>query len=221
MISEKQKYNMTSTILYNVCKYTGTLLRNYVDKCNTHLVGLTCERQNVLTYVCSDFTYEQFGSVFRIMTRQHVTRDEIQKNRHVVRAFGPFSQILVDLAGASASSNIATGLSLSLEAKSIERRAHATAMLNDGVLVCESQERTQVLTQHCRALSLPYLPFRLVFVQGSTEVETPYFQPRQSANDIADSRVKHIEITPIWISLVFMQPCMYQTYIKIYLSSRK
>ena len=60
----------------------------------------------VVEYKCNDFTYEQFGTAFRIMSRAHVSAEEIDQNQALIDYFGPFPRehILVDMANEDADS---------------------------------------------------------------------------------------------------------------------
>ena len=83
------------------------MLATHVEFCNRQATQASSSRESqIVKYQCTNATYDQFGTVFRVMTRQHVTEDEIIENESLLDFFGPFAvaggKILVDLAADAA-----------------------------------------------------------------------------------------------------------------------
>ena len=61
---------------------------------NMMLAGVQLQR--VVTYDVTDgVSFEEFGTVFRIMTRMHVSAEEIISNKNAINLYGPFPNMLV------------------------------------------------------------------------------------------------------------------------------
>jgi len=196
-------------------------------------------RQSVITYECLDASYEDFGTVFRILCRMHVTASELVERKATLDYFLPamkLEDVLVDLSTVPAASSLANleaalepgrrviirippkdlpdlediegvvcgacaadgaGYPVlpdgdgkeavmlphtSLEAKfddlaAAAKKAAEAAAITSGsdheageidaeVICCESAERTQVLVDLARTLNLPYVRFKMIFVEG-------------------------------------------------------
>ena len=151
----------------------------------------------IITYTCHGFSYEEFGTVFRILTRQRVSDTEILTHKAAIDFFGPFKaeHILVELAvdgeeTAGANQDDPGQARRDDTVSSRTRGSKKARVANDGdgklatagggggqnlydtaydteVIVCESEERQQVVMQVAKEFNLPYVPFRIVFVEGT------------------------------------------------------
>ena len=67
------------------------MLATHVEFCNRQATQASSSRESqIVKYQCTNATYDQFGTVFRVMTRQHVTEDEIIENESLLDFFWSF-----------------------------------------------------------------------------------------------------------------------------------
>ena len=81
---------------------TSEPLRNCVEWANRQAEEAGAPRAMVLPYLETTFSYAEFGTVFRILTRQHVSADDLSSHRGCLEYYFPgrlpFESILADLA---------------------------------------------------------------------------------------------------------------------------
>ena len=197
----------------------------------------------VIVYNCMDVSYEAFGTVFKILTRQRVTEMEIFTNQQVLDYFGPFDfrRILMDLAAETPSpgkkeevrsgksdvedeEDMSDGKEMTGNTDGVQKEVRSSEsddseeefdktdettagnsiLFQDRVIVCESPERTTVVNAIAREFDLPYLKFKIVFVEGNwvyTDGDACCGNARfeQNAGDADD--LKDIPLSMIWLSV--------------------
>lgn len=197
-------------------------------------------RPPVIAYACRDATYAEFGTIFRILSRMHVTASELVERQATLDYFLPalrLEDVLIDLATAPPSEtlpvaavlepgrrvivrvppedrptlkdvegvvcgacaedettgacypvlpdgdakeavllphfslepmfdDLAAATKKAAEAAASSASDHEAGETDAEVICCETEERTQVLVELARALDLPYVRFKMVFVEG-------------------------------------------------------
>ncbi|KAL3904666.1 MAG: hypothetical protein SGILL_009979 [Bacillariaceae sp.] len=169
----------------------GTVLDAHVRFTNRQYESNSEELPPVVTYECTNFTFEQFGTVAKILLRSYVHEDEISKHADAIEFFGPFAaeNLLVQLAVESTAVEESkacqkfvqpkvhklTGVADSGDRKPAAKKSKseedtATKEEEDedlAVIVCENESRTQVVAEVAGALGFShYVPFKMVFVHG-------------------------------------------------------
>jgi len=170
----------------------GTKLEEYVRRINNRHQDRDENLPTVIPYCCTKFSYEEFGTVAKILGRAYVNEDNLRKHTRAIRYFGPFenANLLVDLAAkqqplsknddvnnkeeascerfvkppnATTSHRTLFGKkSKTVEAKSQEEKDDLD------VIVCESESRAKVVYNVARLLGLDdYVPFKMLFVEGT------------------------------------------------------
>ena len=197
----------------------------------------------VVKYDCTDASYEQFGTIFRVMTRHHVTEQEIANNQGLLDYYGPFAreQLLIDLAAvpglteeeeANEVNNMSvkqlktfitsSGLQFNdcIEKSELQQRAteaqsalkkksmpssatkssksdaneqtESTEKFDEEVIICESHERAVVVANIAKTLGLPYIPFKMIFIEGDWIY---------SGGDASiGATPEHLPLTIVWLS---------------------
>ena len=174
----------------------GSMLVTAVEWANREASENDEPRSPIVTYTCRDFSYEEFDTVFRILTRQRVGEEAILTHTAAIDFFGPFKadHILVELAVDEANRGAkdepgpvgsAAGSKKPRVTKDNDDGAGGLGGAGGGgkteeprvvneydteVIVCESVERQQVLLHLAKTFSLPYVPFRVVYIEGAVAV---------------------------------------------------
>ena len=167
----------------------GTMLEAHVRFVNQGYEQEDEEPPKVITYACSDFTYEEFGTVAKILLRSYVQEDEIKKHADALDYFGPFAaeNLLVNMAVEQDKTKPPVGSEekscksfvqptdvqdLHAEGKGLAKRVKSDLPADQdtddyGVIVCENESRTKVVYDVARTLGFNnYVPFKMIFVQG-------------------------------------------------------
>ena len=128
----------------------------------------------VVTYECRDFDFDTFDVVNRILNRSYVEEAAILAAKDCLDFFGPFKyeNMLVDLSLEARSSVAPKSAPASKKAK-MEKRNAAPQSDDDSfdkdLIICETEARTRAVANVAAALDEPYVPFKLLFVEGILE----------------------------------------------------
>ena len=168
--SLQQAANQETSYALPVDCLTGTMLEAHVRFFNQGYEQNEQELPLVVSYKCTNFTFDEFGTVFKILQRAYVHEEEIRQHAECIEFFGPF---LVE--------NLLVILSLETKEKSpVDKKVPAKKKVktnNDAdeaddldVIVCENESRTQVVNEVARQLGFErYVPFKMLFVEGMTQ----------------------------------------------------
>ena len=148
------------------------------------------EGGDIIRHSCKLFTFEQFGTLFRVLTQSHISPTELAANKPVIDFYCPsfvYEHLLVDKASQPVAS--------SPEVKSPEvvggiKAACDFSAPSDDIIVCESEERMRVVADLARTLQLPYVPFKMIFVEGVL----------QTFGECGDDAFT-LPLLPVWLSL--------------------
>ena len=148
------------------------------------------EGGDIIRHSCKLFTFEQFGTLFRVLTQSHISATELAANKPVIDFYCPsfvYEHLLVDKASQPVAS--------SPEVKSPEvvggiKAACDFSAPSDDIIVCESEERMRVVADLARTLQLPYVPFKMIFVEGVL----------QTFGECGDDAFT-LPLLPVWLSL--------------------
>ena len=168
---------------------------------------------SIIEFRCpAEFSLAAVDTVFKILRRMHVTAADVEEHAAAIDYFGPFDRasLLVDLAvppseaptgsaaagdSSAAASDAAIGRGGSAAA-SAPTAASAAADddegQNDDVICCDSEARTKAVALVAARLGMPYVPFRMVFAEGTMAVggEASFDKPFTT-----------VEVQPVWTSI--------------------
>ena len=163
----------------------GTMLDAHVRFVNQNLEQNNDDLPKVVTYSCTDFTFEEFGTVVKILLRSYVHEDDINRHAHAIEFFGPFAaeNLLVNLAVEQPDADPEKTCTRFVQPKVMEDKKLPAKKLKSngddkqpgkpnetedfGVIVCENESRAEVVYQAAQQLGLDcYVPFKMIFVQG-------------------------------------------------------
>jgi len=181
----QQVANQDTSYALPVDYLKGTMLDAHVRFVNQGYEQEGQDSPTVVSYTCSDFSFEEFGTVAKILQRAYVHEDEIRSRADCIEFFGPFraENLLVNFAlerKASADpeascqrfvkpTSIKDG-DKKLPAKKFktnEQDVPEEANADMDVIICENESRTKVVCEVARQLGLEsYVPFKMVFVEG-------------------------------------------------------
>lgn len=169
--------NASKTYVLPVSRLKG-MLEAHVRFTNAQAEAEGSDLPRVVTFLCTDFTFEQFGVVSRILNRCYVDEGSISRAKDCLDYFGPFDvqNLLVDLALEDS-----VGDAEPLEKK--QKEGHIgnvdTDMSEDvnddddnddavaaDIIVCENEARMQAVLDIARQFNEPYVPFKILFVEG-------------------------------------------------------
>jgi len=173
--------NQNTSYVLPVDCLKGTMLDAHVRFVNRGYESQDMEAPTVVTYECTEFSYQEFGTVAKILNRSCIDEHCIRDHAACIDFFGPFANenLLVNLALASKPDNeeeackrfvmpmnVKSESSSEKKAKTEgEDKSEETNDLN--VIVCENESRTKVVYEVARFFGFDnYVPFKMVFVEG-------------------------------------------------------
>ena len=181
--------NQDSSYALPVACLKGSMLDAHVRFVNKKYENEEKEPPTLVTYHCNDFTYEEFGTVAKILNCSYIQQAELSKHAACIDYFGPFTneKLLVNLAikhdgeekkeedSATEknckqfvqSANTTKAESLFPAEKKIKSKPSTPVEEDFGVIVCENESRTKVVYEVAKTLGFSnYVPFKLAFVRG-------------------------------------------------------
>ena len=186
--------NQGSSYVLPVDCLKGSMLEAHVRFFNQPYDDEDENPPKVITYHCSDFTYEEFGTVAKILLSSYIQEEDITKHAGCIDYFGPFTneKLLVNLAiekkqeeeegrkkeGESNTevknckrfvqpSNATNAESMFSAEKKAKSDSSSSGDVDFGVIVCENESRTKAVYEISRLLGFSnYVPFKMVFVRG-------------------------------------------------------
>lgn len=124
----------------------------------------------VVPFVCKDFSPDDFSAVAKILNRCYLDEDCIKRAWDCLEYFGPFNceNILVDLALDSDLTPDELGKSAKKPkvAEEFTPKSPRCSQHDANVIVCENEARMQAVLSVARAFNEPYVPFKILFVEG-------------------------------------------------------
>ena len=150
-----------------VSRLTG-MLEAHVRFSNAQVESDGQDPPQVVPFICRDFTYEQFGVVASILNRCYVDIDSIKKEKACLDYFGPFNveNLLVDLALEPSVTDGEPPEKKQKEDPDTEMSEATPDDFDTEVIVCENEARMKVVLDTARAFDQPYVPFKILFVEG-------------------------------------------------------
>ena len=171
----QQAANQETSYALPVDCLTGTMLEAHVRFFNQSYEQQE-DQQDVLplvvTYNCTNFTWEEFGTVAKILQRMYVHEECIRRHAECIEFFGPFpnENLLVDLSLDAQKNTTSSSKDEKVPAKKIKTTDNAHGANDLDVIVCENESRTQVVTEVALQLGFDsYVPFKMLFVEGTFE----------------------------------------------------
>ena len=164
----------------------GSMLDAHIRFVNQKYEQAGEDPPTIVTYHCSDFTYDEFGTVAKVLLRSYVQEDDISKHATALDFFGPFAaeNLLVNLAveqgkeeakDSEADEKTCKRFVQPTNVQNIDDPASKKAKSESstgnqddfGVIVCENESRLKVVYDVARTLGFNnYVPFKMIFVQG-------------------------------------------------------
>ncbi len=178
----KQATNQDTSFALPVDCLKGTMLETHVNFVNRSFEQNDEAVPAVVNYQCTNFTFEEFATVAKILQRAYVNEEAIGNHASCLDFFGPFEaeNLLVNLAlekttlGPDPPSCDRFTKSAEGEQKLPARKKNKTngsdtneTKYDLDVIVCENESRTEVVNTVARQLGYDsYVPFKMVFVEG-------------------------------------------------------
>jgi len=132
----------------------------------------------VLPYLCTACTYDAFGVVFKALIGLYVSTEELVEHTSALEFFNiNLSAVLVATAVADVKADT-------------EHAETKTPLVDEDLIVCTSDQRTTVVVDAARRLRLPYVRFRLFFVEGTVRYE---------GDDVCNEKLT-LNMQPVWAS---------------------
>ena len=147
------------------------MLKTHVEWENRKAEQERKEEAPVITYECRDFDYDTFGVVERVLNRSYVSEQAIHDASACLDFFGPFKyeNIFVNLALESEDNDVQENPSKKAR-KTEDASSPAQDETETDLIICESEARMRVVANIAKQLNEPYIPFKLLFVEGIVEV---------------------------------------------------
>jgi len=164
---EKVSSAHTSYVL-SIDVLSGMLL-THVQWANRKAADQDLDAPRVITYECHDFCYDAFGVVYNIMNKAYINEFSIESYQTCLDYFGPFNtqDILVDLAVVEHEEEEEPQLKRSKH----EDKPPQEEVFDQEVIVCENEARMQAVLNVAKIFNLPYVPFKMLFVEGDVFLE--------------------------------------------------
>jgi hypothetical protein len=169
------------------------------------------DSSKVVTYECSDCDYETFGVVFKALMGIVLTSDQLVANSELLDFFGfAADEILVHITNAdnaAGSNDKSHGTQKSIEShvdldgsKQVQNESgssvassggggtsHPAEELSDAdIIICTTEDRALVVADVAKQLSLPYIKFSVIFVEGRVS---------------SDGDTEALIMQPVWASI--------------------
>ena len=135
----------------------------------------------MVTYGCTAATYEEFGTIYRVLIGGYATADDLKAARDILEYFGILIRdCLVMIVDEAERESQEAPKDVGKPPKAKKRKSEAAAATTaqeafisnlaldpSGTLViCSSEERTTIASQLARDLGLSYVPFKIFFAEG-------------------------------------------------------
>jgi hypothetical protein len=167
--------NASKSYVLPVSRLKG-ILEAHVRFTNAQAEAEGKDPPRVVTFLCTDFTFEQFGVVSRILNRCYVDEGSISHAKDCLDYFGPFDvqNLLVDLALEDSVGDAEPPEKKQKEEHSGSADTDMSEDANDDnaaavdadIIVCENEARMQAVLNIARQFNEPYVPFKILFVEG-------------------------------------------------------
>lgn len=204
----KQVANQDTSYALPVDCLKGTMLESHVHFVNRGYEQIGEDLPSVVNYSCEDFTFDEFGTVAKILLRLHVDEEAINKHATCLDYFGPFAaeNLLVRLAlekttlgpDPPSCSRFTKSADGDQKLPSRKKKKQATTKANSDdtkvddldVIVCENESRTEVVNTVARQLGYNnYVPFKMLFVEGMV------------VSGFCGNRQQNVPVTPVALLL--------------------
>lgn len=165
------------------------------------------DEPSVVTYECQDFDYDMFGVVEKILNHSYIGEDAIIAAKQCLDYFGPFKyeNMLVDLSLESKAKEETGDAPPNRKKARTEKTEDRDETFDLDLIICETEARMRAVANVTAALDEPYVPFKMLFVEGFTEAD--YEDGDKQIHDI-----------PIWRQPVFLGittiSCSYARFVR-------
>jgi len=154
--------NQDTTYVLPVDSLDGTMLEAHVNFVNRGAEQKGQDPPIVAVYECTEFSFDAFGTVARILQRSYVGEHMVERDQACLDYFGPFKveNLFVDLA-VDRKKGPSEPKREKLEAT--DTGDNVPPILDsskDQVIVCENQSRAKAVCEVARLLNKPYVPFK-------------------------------------------------------------
>jgi len=131
------------------------------------------DEPSVVTYECQDFDYDMFGVVEKILNHSYIGEDAIIAAKQCLDYFGPFKyeNMLVDLSLDSKAKEETGDAPPNRKKARTEKTEDRDETFDLDLIICETEARMRAVANVTAALDEPYVPFKMLFVEGFTEAD--------------------------------------------------
>ncbi|KAL3909167.1 MAG: hypothetical protein SGARI_002736, partial [Bacillariaceae sp.] len=135
----------------------GTMLESFAES----------DGPTVVEYECVRFSFEEFGTVAKILLRSYVQESDIKAHAECLDYFGPFklNNLFVSMALEPKDDEATPPRKKQARLKSDNDEKQQQDEPMD-VIVCENESRTKVVCEVARQLGEPYVPFKMLWIEG-------------------------------------------------------
>lgn len=173
LVVKFEKTNQMSLISLDKIYSCGeTTLKIFCDFCDETTTNTNKER--IITYIDKMFTEKDFECIYRILNKAYISINDFKLNKHII----DYYQINVK--------NILL-TEFNVTYKSITN----TINFSDDFILNDTPEQTTFMLEIVKEQRLPYVPFKMVLVEG-----TLVYGGEASGNDPCE-----MDMSPVWISL--------------------
>ena len=175
----------------------GTMLETYVEWQKRQLSKVS--ETEIFIYDCKVCSFEEFETIFRVLTYQHITETSIIAAQPLLDYFGPIPRVNILVENSPVNPAAAAKEYVDYDYFDVDFDNDDFDFVDKDIIVCESAERTAVVAKLARCLGLPYVPFRMVLVEGSFAFVSGDFAG-DNTGDVNDD-VRPIPMTTVWATI--------------------
>jgi len=161
-------------------KYCISLDKIKAKKCHIIENVIKLDAGNkILNYYENTISYEQFGIIYKILSNCYITMTEFINNCAIIEYY------CVD------KKNI---LICQFDANNqIDKSQKIISFtFDDDIIINETEEQTKYFTEHVKKNKLQYMPFKVVFVEGTMTYDGDFS---------VDTPTASLKMVPVWMSL--------------------
>ena len=179
----KKVANDCTSYAIPVDNLSGMLL-THVEWTNRAAEQAGKDKPSVVTYECQDFDYDMFGVVEKVLNHSYIGEDAIIAAKQCLDYFGPFKyeNMLVDLSLESKAEEEIGDAPPNSKKPRTEKTRYKEEEFDMDLIICETEARMRAVANVTAALDEPYVPFKMLFVEGFTEAD--YEHGDKQINDI-------------------------------------
>lgn len=154
--------------------------KDKVDSCGEnlfktflHFKNINDNNDKIIIYYEKQYTYNEFEIIYKILNKCYISISEYLEKK-----------VIIDYYQISIKNLLIT------EFNTIPRKIENSISFTSDLILNETQEQTQFITQLVKDNQLPYVPFKLVLVEGTMAY----------GGEASDTEPEIYKMTPVWLS---------------------